>query len=88
MSQATVPESERHDTGSNYLQLTLKRLKQEVPGIKWDDYLKAFLGDTVSDKEPIVVYTMPFLRRLGEIMISTDKRLDKHVNFHLQKRNI
>ena len=73
-----MPESERHDTGSNYLQLTLERLKEEVPGIEWGDYLRAFLGDSITSSEPIVVYTMPFLRRLGDIMATTDKRFDLH----------
>ncbi|KAF2352626.1 Peptidase M13 N-terminal domain [Trinorchestia longiramus] len=75
LANATVPESERHDTGSNYLQLTLGDLKSRVPGILWDDYLHAFLGADLSETEPIVVYTMPFLKRLGKIMTSTHKRV-------------
>ena len=72
--QATVPEADRHDTGENYMKMSLAKLEEEVPEFKWADYLSAFLDEELSDDEPIVVYSMPYLKRLAKIMVSSDTR--------------
>ncbi|MPC38767.1 Membrane metallo-endopeptidase-like 1 [Portunus trituberculatus] len=72
--KATMPEADRHDTGENYMKMSLAKLEQEVPEFKWADYLSAFLDEDLSDDEPIVVYSMPYLKRLAKIMVSSDTR--------------
>ena len=72
--QATMPEADRHDTGENYMKMTLAELERQVPEFKWTDYLSAFLDENLSKEEPIVVYSMPYLKRLAKIMVSSDTR--------------
>ncbi|CAL4073689.1 unnamed protein product [Meganyctiphanes norvegica] len=74
LANATLPEADRHDTGQNYQKLTLKQLEKQVPEFRWHDYLKAFIADDIGPDEPIVVYAMPYLKRLAKIMRDTDKR--------------
>lgn len=69
-----MPEADRHDTGSNYVKLSLAELEKQVPEFKWSDYLSAFLKEELTPEEPIVVYSMPYLKRLAKIMADTDKR--------------
>lgn len=69
-----MPEADRHDTGSNYEKLSLAELKLKVPEFHWSDYLEAFLDENLTEDEPIVVYSMPYLKRLAKIIISTDKK--------------
>ncbi|XP_064113738.1 neprilysin-1-like [Macrobrachium nipponense] len=75
LANATMPEADRHDTGRNYVKLTLALLEQEVPEFKWSDYLSAFLKERLMPEEPIVVYSMPYLKRLAKIMVTTDKKV-------------
>lgn len=74
LPQATMPEADRHDTGSNYIKLTLAQLQQQVPEFNWTDYLSAFLKEKLTPQEPIVVYSMPYLKQLAKIMVTTEKR--------------
>lgn len=69
-----MPEADRHDTGKNYMKMSLAQLEQEVPEFKWTDYLSAFLDEKLTEEEPIVVYSMPYLKRLAKIMVSTETR--------------
>ncbi|XP_042228395.1 neprilysin-1-like, partial [Homarus americanus] len=75
LANATMPEADRHDTGSNYVKLSLAELMAEVPEFNWLDYLSAFLKEKLTPHEPIVVYSMPYLKRLAKIMVTTDKRV-------------
>ncbi|XP_063886684.1 neprilysin-1-like [Scylla paramamosain] len=75
LANATMPEADRHDTGENYMKMSLAKLEQEVPEFKWTDYLSAFLDEDLSEDEPIVVYSMPYLKRLAKIMVSSDTRV-------------
>lgn len=69
-----MPEADRHDTGKNYMKMNLAQLQREVPEFKWSDYLGAFLDEKLTEEEPIVVYSMPYLKRLAKIMVSTETR--------------
>ncbi|ROT81033.1 Membrane metallo-endopeptidase-like 1 [Penaeus vannamei] len=75
LANATMPEADRHDTGSNYIKLTLAQLQQQVPEFNWTDYLSAFLKEKLTPQEPIVVYSMPYLKQLAKIMVTTEKRI-------------
>ncbi|KAK8726821.1 hypothetical protein OTU49_010077 [Cherax quadricarinatus] len=74
-ANATLPEADRHDTGSTYVKLSLAQLQEEVPEFAWSDYLSAFLKEKLTPEEPIVVYSMPYLKCLAKIMVETDKRV-------------
>uniref|UniRef100_A0A1B6DE24 Uncharacterized protein n=1 Tax=Clastoptera arizonana TaxID=38151 RepID=A0A1B6DE24_9HEMI len=75
LANASSPEAERHDTSAIYRKLTLEQLQQEVPQLKWLDYLRSFLGVEISHKEPVVAYAMPYFVEMGKILAETDTRV-------------
>ncbi|KAH7956781.1 hypothetical protein HPB52_012724 [Rhipicephalus sanguineus] len=74
LANISVPEADRHDTGSIYNKMTLRALSEMVPVFNWTEYLSVFLPVEVSPDEPLVVYSVPYLRQVGQILVDTDKR--------------
>ena len=72
--QASLPEETRHDTGELYRNLSLKQLKREVPDFKWDVYFNASLFIRIGEDEPIVTYSLPYLKRMSKIIGATEKK--------------
>lgn len=75
--QASLPEVDRHDTSSVYRKLNLRELQQEVPQIKWRDYLQEFAP--ITEEEPLVAYAMPYLVEMGKIIAKADRRWARRV---------
>ncbi|KAL3227886.1 hypothetical protein MRX96_003837 [Rhipicephalus microplus] len=74
LANISVPEADRHDTGSIYNKMTLRALSEMVPVFNWSEYLSVFLPVEVSPDEPLVVYSVPYLRQVGQILVDTDQR--------------
>ncbi|XP_065291412.1 neprilysin-1-like [Dermacentor albipictus] len=74
LANISVPEADRHDTGSIYNKMTLRALSEMVPVFNWTEYLSVFLPVEVSPDEPLVVYSVPYLQQVGQILVDTDKR--------------
>lgn len=72
--QASLPEADRHDTSAIYRRLTLAQLQQEVPQVRWMEYLSAFLDADITEEEPVVSYALPYFVDMGKILEKTDKR--------------
>ena len=62
------------DTGEIYQKMTLHILQTKVVDIEWLKYLNMFLPTKVSGDEPVVLYSLPYLKRMGEIIRSTNRR--------------
>ncbi|XP_076053157.1 neprilysin-1-like [Oratosquilla oratoria] len=75
IANATLPQADRHDTGSNYIKLSLADLQREVPEFNWTEYLGAFIEEDLEPEEPIVVYAMPYFKLLGKILQKTEPRV-------------
>lgn len=72
--QASLPEADRHDTTAMYRKLTLRELQREVPQLQWLVYLREFINAPIDEKEPVVMYAMPYFVQMGRIISRTDQR--------------
>ncbi|XP_064459622.1 neprilysin-1-like [Ornithodoros turicata] len=74
LNNISVPEADRHDTGSIYKKMTLQMLSEMVPEFNWTEYLSTFLPVSLSDDEPVVIYSVPYLQEIGPILQQSDRR--------------
>ncbi|XP_045474405.1 neprilysin-1-like isoform X2 [Harmonia axyridis] len=75
LANASIPEADRHDTSEIYRKLLVGELQQLVPQIDWLKYFNSFLGTTIDEREPIVVYGLSYFIELGRILEETDSRI-------------
>ncbi|XP_044753111.1 neprilysin-1 isoform X2 [Coccinella septempunctata] len=75
LANASIPEADRHDTSEIYRKLLVGELQQLVPQIDWLKYFNSFLGITIDEKEPIVVYGLSYFAELGSILEKTNSRI-------------
>ncbi|GBM20160.1 hypothetical protein AVEN_5685-1 [Araneus ventricosus] len=73
-----MPEADRHDTGAIYNKMSLQELSEIVPEFDWVFYLNTFLPTKVDDQEPVVVYALPYLQEMGQIISQVNRR---HLEF-------
>uniref|UniRef100_T1ISE4 M13 family peptidase n=1 Tax=Strigamia maritima TaxID=126957 RepID=T1ISE4_STRMM len=73
LANASVPEADRHDTSSMYDKVILRELQEAVPEINWLNYLNTFLPITIDETEPVVIYAMSYLRKMGHIFKLTNR---------------
>jgi hypothetical protein len=52
----------------------LKQLKREVPDFKWDIYFNVSLFIPIGEDEPIVTYSLPYLKRMSKIIKTTERK--------------
>lgn len=74
LPQASVPEADRQDTGAIYSRMALHKLQTEVPDFGWREYLQTLLHVHINGNEPVVVYSMPYVRAVGKILKATSHR--------------
>ncbi|EEC10627.1 neprilysin, putative [Ixodes scapularis] len=74
LANISVPEADRHDTGSIYNKMTLRELSDMVPQFNWTEYMSTFLPVDVTGDEPVVVYSVPYLQQIGQILQEPDRR--------------
>ncbi|XP_054720932.1 neprilysin-1-like [Uloborus diversus] len=74
LANASIPEADRHDTGAIYNKMSLQELSEIVPEFDWVYYLNTFLPTKVDDQEPVVVYALPYLQEMGQILSQANRR--------------
>ncbi|GFY52580.1 neprilysin-1 [Trichonephila inaurata madagascariensis] len=74
-ASASTPEADRHDTGAIYNKMSLQELSEIVPEFDWVFYLNTFLPTKVDDQEPVVVYALPYLQEMGQIISQANRRV-------------
>ncbi|GFT82831.1 neprilysin-1 [Nephila pilipes] len=74
LANASTPEADRHDTGAIYNKMSLQELSEIVPEFDWVFYLNTFLPTKVDDQEPVVVYALPYLQEMGQIISQANRR--------------
>ncbi|XP_039311172.1 neprilysin-1 isoform X2 [Solenopsis invicta] len=74
LANASSPEADRQDTSMMYRKLTLQDLQREVPQLQWLVYLREFINTPIDEKEPVVIYAMPYFVQMGHIIAKTDQR--------------
>ncbi|XP_042900690.1 neprilysin-1 isoform X2 [Parasteatoda tepidariorum] len=73
-ANSSTPEADRHDTGAIYNKMSLQELSEIVPEFDWVYYLNTFLPTKVDDQEPVVVYALPYLQEMGQIISQVNRR--------------
>ncbi|XP_035206778.1 neprilysin-1-like isoform X1 [Stegodyphus dumicola] len=74
LANASTPEADRHDTGAIYNKMSLQELSEIVPEFDWVYYLNTFLPTKIDDQEPVVVYALPYLQEMGQIISQANRR--------------
>ncbi|XP_023238292.1 neprilysin-1-like isoform X1 [Centruroides sculpturatus] len=54
--------------------MPLYELKEIIPEFDWLDYLNVLLPTTITEEEPIVLYALPYLKELRNILRETHQR--------------
>ena len=75
IANVTMPEADRHDTGSIYRKLTVKELQNIVKEFDWLIYFNKILPIKIDLDEPIVVYSLNYLLEIGKILEQTDVKI-------------
>lgn len=78
LANASMPEADRHDTSAIYNKKSIQALKDSVPEFDWMAYLKSFMPIEVSPEDEVVVYSVNYYKKMGQILAKTmreDKRI-------------
>ncbi|CAG2066757.1 unnamed protein product, partial [Timema podura] len=70
----TTSQESRHDTSESFNKLTLRELREKVPGIDWTRYLQLVLGRRIRPSEPVIVFDFKYFLGLAELLEWADTR--------------
>ena len=69
-----IPPHERRNYSEIYKKITLEKLTTEVSDFDFQDYLGHMLPRTLESEEEVVMYALPYYKRLTNLISMTDKR--------------
>ncbi|XP_042901081.1 neprilysin-2 isoform X3 [Parasteatoda tepidariorum] len=75
LANYSLPREERRNLSSMYNKFTLPQLQELVPGIDWPKYFNGLLNDPITENETMIVSVPKFLKKFGELIATTDKRI-------------
>ena len=76
LANISVPEVIRIDTSAIYHKITIQKLTELVPQIKWMTYFSELVSPMkINETEAIVSYSMDFFLALGKVLEKTEKRV-------------
>ena len=70
-----IPPHERRNYSEIYRKVDLGILSAEVPGFDFSAYLKVLLPRPLNNDEQVVMYALPYFKRLTSLIDMTDKRI-------------
>lgn len=79
IASATTPPEERHDITVLYNKMTLSELQENFSfnGFNWTRFVQGVMSSvsiTVQQEEEVVVYGVPYLERLNDVLYKYDRR--------------
>ena len=77
-----IPPHERKNFSEIYLKVDLDTLSDDVPTFDFSGYLKYLLPRPLSTDEKVVMYALPYFKRLTSLIEMTDKRYFSKI-FHM-----
>ncbi|XP_041946102.1 membrane metallo-endopeptidase-like 1 isoform X1 [Alosa sapidissima] len=89
IANATTPPEERHDITVLYNKMTLSELQENfsLNGFNWTRFIQGVMSSvsiTVHPEEEVVVYGVPYLERLNDVLSKHDRRtLQNFLTWHL-----
>ena len=70
-----IPPHERRNYSEIYRKVDLGTLTEEIPGFNFTSYLKALLPRPLEERESVVMFALPYFKRLTSLIEMTDKRI-------------
>ena len=74
LANIMIPPHERRNYSEIYNKISLKKLQQEIPGFNFSNYLEALLPRELAADEEIVMYALPYFKKLTFLVESSDQR--------------
>ncbi|KFM79077.1 Membrane metallo-endopeptidase-like 1, partial [Stegodyphus mimosarum] len=74
LANFTIPSEERRNYTAIYLKITLAELQEKISLVNWTLYFSMAMPLELTDDEEIVVYAVPYLNLMSELVINTPKR--------------
>jgi hypothetical protein len=71
-----IPPHERRNYSEIYLKLDLGKLSSEVPDFNFSAYLSNLLHRPLNSSEEVVIYALPYFKKLTKLMKNSNKRLN------------
>ena len=66
--------SRRRNFSEIYRKLELGELQRQIPGFDFDSYLAPLLPRKLNSSEEVVIYALPYYKRLMTLLAKTDDR--------------
>ena len=73
--QIMIPPHERRNYSEIYRKVDLGTLTEEIPGFNFTSYLRALLPRPLEERESVVMFALPYFKRLTNLIEMTDQRI-------------
>ncbi|GFS75640.1 neprilysin-1 [Nephila pilipes] len=74
LANFTIPSEERRNYTAIYLKMTLAELQEKIPLVNWTLYFSIAMPLELTDDEEVVVYAVPYLLSMSDLVTNTSKR--------------
>ncbi|XP_069163087.1 neprilysin-2 isoform X2 [Procambarus clarkii] len=73
----SLPKEERRNASKLYNKMSIAELQKMVPEVPWLEYINTVLDPffTVTEEEPVIVNVPTFVKKLGQLLTKTPKRV-------------
>lgn len=75
LANETVPREERRNYSAIYKKITVAKLQEQVAQINWTLYFSIAMPVEITPDEEVVVYAVPYLRSMSDLVEATRKRI-------------
>ncbi|XP_042904449.1 neprilysin-2 isoform X1 [Parasteatoda tepidariorum] len=75
LANNSLPDEERRDFDKMYHKYTIPQLRELVSQIDWIKYFNGLVADPITETETVLVDVPDFLKKFGELITTTDKRV-------------
>ncbi|KAG8180916.1 hypothetical protein JTE90_020143 [Oedothorax gibbosus] len=75
LANFTIPSEERRNYTAIYYKITLAELQEKIPLVNWTLYFSLAMPLELTEEDEVVVYAVPYLLSMTQLVINTDKRI-------------
>ena len=75
LASIMIPPHERRNYSEIYRKVNIATLSQEIPDFDFPNYLKVLLPRPLNDQEEVVMFALPYFKRLTSLIDMTPKRI-------------
>ncbi|GFX17356.1 membrane metallo-endopeptidase-like 1 [Trichonephila clavipes] len=81
LANFTIPSEERRNYTAIYLKMTLAELQEKILLVNWTLYFSIAMPLELTDDEEVVVYAVPYLLSMSDLVTNTSKRYAVSKNY-------